>query len=527
VLPWWSSLLSLDRVWLVTVVALTFAAANGFPVDQTDYWWTVKLGDLLWVSGQLPTADALTFTATRQPYVEQQWLAQLILAAVHRLGGLEAALLLRAGLLAAAMGLLFHTCYRVCGRAALAALATLAALPLVLPGAATRPQLLVIPFFVLFLTTTILWLDRPWVLVALPLTMVVWVNVHGSFTLGLALLAIAVVGRGWSAPWRRDTPVAGGPHASGLGRPTLALALCLLAVLANPYGIGIVPWLIDFVLFHSGGPEASVMATEWLPTSLAERAGALYFASVLVVLSLLIRSGPPPVAHTLRLLAFGLLALLAVRSGLWWALVMAPALAWALAAPPRTTSRPPAPAVAAPSRLGISPAPASRTLTTRTGVLHAALLVALLFAAAASLPSVRDALGVGGPIADPSQPRAAGEYLAGLDGPRRLLNYADWGGYLAWRLAPQSRVFVDGRFGIYPPSVYRDYFRVSSAGQAWDTTLDAHAVDGLVLSRGAQADLLAALAAHPAWRRVYCDPLAAVYVRAAAATGEEAACSPA
>src|SRR5215207_8771376 len=93
----------LEQVWLAVVLVVTFAAANGFPVDQTDYWWTVKLGEGLLDTRALPKSDPLAFTATREPYVEQQWLAQVVLAGVHRLGGLEAALLLRAALLVAAM----------------------------------------------------------------------------------------------------------------------------------------------------------------------------------------------------------------------------------------------------------------------------------------------------------------------------------------------------------------------------------------------------------------------------------------
>ena len=66
---------TLDHVWLAG--ALAFAALTGLllPADQTDYWWTVKLGEELWATGRLPGADPLAFTSTRQPYVEQQWLA--------------------------------------------------------------------------------------------------------------------------------------------------------------------------------------------------------------------------------------------------------------------------------------------------------------------------------------------------------------------------------------------------------------------------------------------------------------------
>ena len=53
-----------------------------------------QLGEELWTARQLPVDDTLAFTGSRGAYV-QPWLAQLILAGTHHLGGLEGALLLR------------------------------------------------------------------------------------------------------------------------------------------------------------------------------------------------------------------------------------------------------------------------------------------------------------------------------------------------------------------------------------------------------------------------------------------------
>src|SRR5437763_4565236 len=80
-----SSMLTLDAVWLAATLTFAFLVGTLLQADQTDYWWTVKLGEVWWAAGHLPTADPLSFTATRQPYVEQQWLAQLVLAATQHL----------------------------------------------------------------------------------------------------------------------------------------------------------------------------------------------------------------------------------------------------------------------------------------------------------------------------------------------------------------------------------------------------------------------------------------------------------
>src|SRR5262249_56572729 len=67
--------LTIDHVWLAATLTFAFIVGTLLQADQTDYWWTVKLGEGLWATGQLPAADPLAFTSTREPYVEQQWLA--------------------------------------------------------------------------------------------------------------------------------------------------------------------------------------------------------------------------------------------------------------------------------------------------------------------------------------------------------------------------------------------------------------------------------------------------------------------
>jgi len=512
----------LDNVWLVAVLALAFIAATPFPVDQTDYWWTVKLGDELWASGRLPSGDPLAFTSTRLPYVEQQWLAQLVLAGVYRLGGLGATLLLRSALVALAMGLVFAACRRSGASAAAAALATALALLVALPGAATRPQLLAIPLFALFLLGTSDPLPR-WSLAILPAAMVVWVNVHGSFPLGIVLVGIALAGRAWTLlggldGLRRLRTLPRRLLGDGsVRRMAILLGLCCLAVLANPYGIGLVPWLADFLTLHSGGQDAAVVATEWARTSLAERAGAYYFGSLALLIVALVRAGPPDPATCLRLLIFGLLALAAVRNTLWWGLVQAPALAWAIVAGPREQVGAlvePAPSARRPG----AALPASR----RQAAANLLLMAAFLGAAVLSLPPLRAALlGSAPAIADPSQPHGPADYLDAVARPGRLFNYLDWGGYLAYRLAPSAQVFVDGRFGIYPPTVYRDYFTISAAQAGWEQRLASYRVDTLVLDRRAQAPLVRALAGSAAWQPVYCDATAVVYWPASGAAAAD------
>ena len=533
------TILDLDAVWLVATLTFAFLVGTLLQADQTDYWWTVKLGQELLTTGQLPATDPLSFTFSRLPYVEQQWLAQVVLASAHALGGLEAALLLRALILAASLGLLYHLC-RARGAPAGAACAACGLATLsVVGGAAIRPQLLAIPLFVVFLAGTTIWLRHAWTLVLLPLAMVVWANVHGSFPLGLALVGAALAGTAITLIQRRgDTRAdALGPPPSSdaqsiegvpaLARLVVLLALCGLATLITPYGLGIVPWLVDYLTFNTGSTGLSTLSTEWLPTSIATAHGVLFFLSVLVLVAVLIRVGPPSPADCLRLLVFGVLALQAVRSTLWWALVMAPVLAWGLGQLQQGRERRAADPTAAPVQGHTRPVAGSRN---GLPALNAALIASFLLAAGLSLPWLRP-LGwlyppERWPVQDTRLPVGAADLASTLPA-TRLYNTMDWGGYLAWRLAPRQRIFVDGRFQLYQPDLYRDYFAIAQAGSAWADKLRAYGVEALLVSRQAQRELLRAAEADGSWQAVYCDAAAAVYLPREQAAGRAVPCGPA
>jgi hypothetical protein len=102
----------------------------------------------------------------------------------------------------------------------------------------------------------------------------------------------------------------------------------------------------------------------------------------------------------------------------------------------------------------------------------------------------------------------------------------DWGGYLAWRLGPRQQILVDGRFQLYPPDLYRDYFLIASGGPGWADRLASYGVDALVVSREAQRELLRVVEADRSWVALYCDADAAVYVPRAQGEGRAVPCGP-
>ena len=108
-------------------------------------------------------------------------------------------------------------------------------------------------------------------------------------------------------------------------------------------------------------------------------------------------------------------------------------------------------------------------------------------------------------------PASAADYLRGRDLPGEMFNSYNWGGYLIWRLYPEGRVFIDGRADLYGDEFIEEYLRVAYALAGWEETLARFGVGHAVIE--ASSPLAGVLALHPAWREVYRDEMAAVFVR--------------
>ncbi len=212
--------------WLLPASLLLCLPACLRPMTDPDLPWHLASARWILEHHAVPRADFFSWTRAGRPWVDFEWLAQLVLAGLDRLGG-EPALWLFKSL--AFFALLLYLALLL-KRWAVPDTWLAAALP---PAALTlapylnyRPEL-----FSLFLCLTQLAIleelrERPWrwpaahVLVLQAIIYSLWANLHGAFPLGLVLCLLYA---------------AEGGRSGGLALAQAAAAV--LGTLANPYGI--------------------------------------------------------------------------------------------------------------------------------------------------------------------------------------------------------------------------------------------------------------------------------------------------
>src|SRR6266404_256734 len=70
------------------LVSAVFLLKRSFFVDP-DMWWHLKTGELILSTHRWATTDAYSYTSAGAPWMSAEWLGDVLIAGVYRLGGLR------------------------------------------------------------------------------------------------------------------------------------------------------------------------------------------------------------------------------------------------------------------------------------------------------------------------------------------------------------------------------------------------------------------------------------------------------
>jgi hypothetical protein len=447
-----------------------------------DVWWHIKQGGVILATHHVPTKDIYSLTLTGRPWTAYEWLGDLLLAATYQIDGFRAleGLLI---ILGAAILIALYTLAAIrCANSKAAFVATASLFVMATVSFNLRPQML----GYLFLILTLIALERfrigkrraVW---ALPILMLVWVNAHGSWIIGLGIIAVYLVSgliefhigdieaRRWNASDRLQL-------ASVLG-----LSLC--ATVITPYGTGLAkyPFQVAFSL-----PLGVANVIEWQPMPFGSPLGKLFLVALLgVIVAQVVYHMTWRLEELLLFLFATTEACMHIRFLLIFVPIFAPILATALnrwiPRYQRTQDRP---------------------------LLNAALIGVIVALIAWFFPSQAELQRSAGK----SYPVDAIEYLNNHAVPGPMFNTYGFGGYLIFARGPEHKVFMDGRSELYERGgVLADYLEIEDIRPDALSLLQKYGFQSCLLNH--DAPLATVLAALPEWQKIYEDSTSILFVR--------------
>jgi len=494
---WLRAATSFPAVLTLVMIGVQFFYSMYRPdMNDPDIWWHMRNAQYLLQHHQLPRVDMYSFTVAGHAWMNHEWLSEIPYYGAYRAFGLVGLKSLTFFLLAVIFVLLLYLTFQASGnfKASIAACCYSTLLATVSFGPRS------ILFGYVYMVVLLIILQRLRQRGAAPLWIVpplfcLWVNTHGSWSLGLILFFLIAAAGLFGGTWGRLESVRW--TAAQLRKLILTGVASVAALFVNPFGWRLVYYPFDLAFRQK--LNISHVA-EWVPLEVNNFRGKLGLALVLILLvSALVRNRRWNLGELLALL-FGIhCGFSHIRFLVLMGIVAAPVLALALDFFPRY-----------------------RPLEDPRKV-NAVTILVLLGAMAFFWPreaKVRASM-------EETYPAGVLPYLQAHALQGNVLNFYLWGGYLGWN-DPQMKVFIDSRVDIFEyAGVFQDYLDLLGADNLQrrpDAVLDKYKVQYVLFPASdsknplhvVAGELVYVLEHDPHWKTLYKDKVCVLLERQAA-----------
>lgn len=412
-------------VALVIIVILFFI--KGVSFLDPDFGWHLKMGEIIHFKG-IPKTDPFSYTMTSYPFVDHEWLTNLLIYKLFPVIKFTGLSLLSAFLVTLA---LIISVFRL-GRKFWEVPLLLGAIT-ILPYAGVRPQVeswLYLALILLVVLTPVIWSKFKYLV---PLFFILWVNLHGSFAAGLVAILIVFVFKS--------------VRTGKIHKDLLAIfLLSLAATFINPYGGRI--WWEVWQQISDTNLRWSIV--EWQPLFFVFNFPLLAYFSISLIF--LVKERRHFLMEELALyFIFLLQAIGSQRQMPLWIIVSMAITAKALV------------------YFSLDIAKKQFAQVRLTKIYKLTLIGTVILVFLQSYFVIRGSLG----LSEKSfYPKAAVAFLANKPAGRIFSEYG-WGGYLIWKL-PGEKDFIDGRMPSWrynnnPPGesayAFKDYSELLTGKQ--------------------------------------------------------------
>jgi len=485
---------SIADVVFLGIFLFLASGGDGRLLGDADTGYHIRAGEFILDNRRIPDTDIFSFLTPPLPWTLHEWLAEVIMALMHRLAGITGVAILFSFLIALSGYLIFTLLLK---KRANLIFSSIAVLLVTLSSASNwlaRPHVFTYVILVVWYHLLNQYQYREQnQLYVLPLIMVVWVNLHGGFILGLILLGVYLFGNlaqyCFAAPNDRIRSL------DKTRRIGVIMIACVLVALLNPYGY-------DTLLF-----PFRVVQDKFLMDSIAEYLSPNFHSNLVMPFELLllatiaifaVSSSKLDLIELTLIMLFGHMALFSSRHIPLFAIVAGPVLV----------------------------KQAQLAFESIDGWLVAMLKQRMENLAAIDQSTVRflwpviaigmvSTLAVSGTIKHDFDskyvPTKAVEFIQqeGITG--NMFNEDEFGDYIIYATWPRYRVYIDGRTDMYGASRVKEYLTLTQAKEGWESLMDKHQITWVF--HAPTSMLSKTLLERPDWKLLYSDKVANIFVK--------------
>jgi len=478
---------------LITFIVLCLFSA-GRALNDGDTFWHIAAGQRMLADRIILTSDVFSHTAAGKAWTAHEWLAEIVMAAVHSFSGLPGVCIFFFLITSLSFWLLYIVTQKESSGWFAFIFVTLAFV-LSFNHLLARPHIFTwflggLTFFTLRKQGKILFI--------LPFISALWANLHGGFILGLVLQGIFIASNYFEynfslnlcslKKWTIEQKI-----------PICVFLLSIGAVGINPFGLSLYlfPFQVSSNVFAQGINEwlSPDFQKQWLfrlfllfsifllsqrniSTTWRDRFFLLFFINAALVHQ-----------RHISIAAFYLTPFLAKATQIWTAPI-------------------------------ISSTTCKREISQRqlilskwTGPIGAIILsILFLFLSSPLSPRTKTFFEKINPVSRNRFPVDAVNFLEKKRPKGNIFNQYSWGGYIIYALTPPQPVFIDGRADMYGEKIFKNYQSIVNLDSSIDELLKEYEIDWIFYPLDSK--LIRHLKSTGQWIEVYSDDLAAILKRA-------------
>jgi hypothetical protein len=463
-------ILTTERLFLLILFSTTAIWFTGY---NSDVFLHLVTGKHILTTGELPHTDVFSFTLPAEQWVMHEWLYQVFLYSVHDTLGLFGQKVVGAGVLTTILYINKRNC-EIAGASHFASWAfTLFIFLSWINFIGLRPHIITFLFFVINLYLILQYRYRGLVkpLYLMPVLMVLWVNSHGGFLVGIILLGYATLLTVAERHYRSAHQKTPWPLIS-------ALLLTILASLVNPYGVEQL-----FFPFHLMNLWVMDYVPEWRTPDFTQLSNAIYLLAIMVFILLLrYATGAERWFRILFSAPFIIASFVALRHLPLAAFVVTPFLASQVSRyieifRSKTTLNNPA------LQMDLNE---KRTgfMTAELGTMEYTLNWIVLLSFCMTFYLINPLLNKKVMTSfKKTFPVDATRYLIDHNIQGRMFTTLQYSDYILFTRYPNQKIFYDVRLEIYGKELTNDYMTMASAQTGWQELFQKYAIDFAVIDK--------------------------------------------
>lgn len=491
--------MTLNRTVKIMVFVSLASLAASFLLREigadSDIWLHLKTGQYILENQKIPRQDIFSYTVSGKPWVNHEWLSQVISYAAFKTGGINGIILLRFFVIFSALCVLFKLIYDK--RYYLIAALSLALFILASQNRFNdRPEMYTLLFAALYIYilqkfrfSKVLWL--------LPAAQLLWANMHGYYVLGPVIIFAYLI----EGLIKRDL---------GYKRLIRVFIMSAVACAINPNGLnGILYPFKALVDINTTSKIFTFYIDELLPPFKIPSSAVMPYLvcyKILVVVSavsLVLNFKKIRLSHLILFAMTLIMSVFAQRNIALFSLIACVALV------PNINDL-------------ITPLGKRFNMDKYLLVISIVLIAVVAVMAYNAFTDKYYIFEKGGfksrvfGVSEIRYPVKAAEFFKAnkIKGP--VLNNFYCGSYLIWALYPDERVFIDGRTELYGPDFYKYYRSALENNSALEALLEKWSVNCvLFFDPGKEPEeVVKRLFKSADWKLVYFDDVSSIFVRA-------------